>query len=96
MLQTDENHESIFVTPQLNVCYNVWGAVVARRRRDSHNHEAFHLSVELLDFDHHAAHLLVCYRSGGEGGGGWVLLGVLLLPVKNLLLLSPVCSRVWV
>lgn len=44
--------------------------MVARRRRDGHHHhhEAFHLSVELLDFDHHAAHLLVCSRSGGGGG----------------------------
>lgn len=34
-----------------------------RKRRDTHEAEAFHLSVELFDLDSHAAHLFICSRS---------------------------------
>lgn len=50
--------------PQLNVFYNVRSEAAMRKRRDAHDHahEAFHLSVELYDFDPHDPHLVVCCR----------------------------------
>lgn len=33
-----------------------------RKRRDTHEAEAFHLSVKLFDLDSHAAHLHICSR----------------------------------
>ncbi|XP_029705401.1 CD109 antigen [Takifugu rubripes] len=45
---------------QLNVFYNVWSHGLMRKRRDTHEAEAFHLNVKLFDLDSHAAHLFIC------------------------------------
>lgn len=50
------------LSSQLNVFYNVWSVEPMRKRRDAHEDEAFHLSVDLFDFDSHAAHLSICCR----------------------------------
>lgn len=49
--------------PQLNVFYNIRSEeLMKRRRRDTGEHEAFHLYVELFDEEMNSAHLSVCCR----------------------------------
>lgn len=50
------------LSSQLNVFYNVRRIEPMRKRRDAQEQEAFHLSVELLDSDLHAAQLSICCR----------------------------------
>ncbi|KAM4632857.1 CD109 antigen [Polymixia lowei] len=51
-----------FALFQLNVFYNIDNRRLSRRERDTNEHEAFHLDIELLDLETSSSHLYICTR----------------------------------